>query len=103
MVLIIHYVIHLNLKKCSKYIYHSKACSKFAFAVNSGEYINAVFDRNVAENISRVLYPNDNVSLLLTINLCNKIILNLILFHYAVQCSQIAHEYRMCLISSVDE
>ena len=28
--------------------------------VNSGEYINAVFDRNNAENISRVLYPNDN-------------------------------------------
>lgn len=27
---------------------------------NSGEYINAVCDRNVAENISRVLYPNDN-------------------------------------------
>lgn len=27
---------------------------------NSGEYINAVFDRNNAENISRVLYPNDN-------------------------------------------
>lgn len=29
--------------------------------VNSGEYIDAVFERNVAENISRVLYPNDNV------------------------------------------
>lgn len=27
---------------------------------NSGEYINAVCDRNQAENISRVLYPNDN-------------------------------------------
>lgn len=27
---------------------------------NSGEYIQAVCDRNVAENISRVLYPNDN-------------------------------------------
>ncbi|XP_052273285.1 glycogen phosphorylase, muscle form-like [Dreissena polymorpha] len=27
---------------------------------NSGEYINAVCDRNLAENISRVLYPNDN-------------------------------------------
>ncbi|PAA91859.1 hypothetical protein BOX15_Mlig025715g2 [Macrostomum lignano] len=27
---------------------------------NSGEYISAVCDRNQAENISRVLYPNDN-------------------------------------------
>lgn len=27
---------------------------------NSGEYIQAVCDRNLAENISRVLYPNDN-------------------------------------------
>ncbi|PAA59566.1 hypothetical protein BOX15_Mlig026082g1 [Macrostomum lignano] len=27
---------------------------------NSGEYISAVCDRNEAENISRVLYPNDN-------------------------------------------
>ncbi len=35
-------------------------------SVNSGEYINAVCDRNNAENISRVLYPNDNVSLMNT-------------------------------------
>jgi len=27
---------------------------------NSGEYLDAVCDRNLAENISRVLYPNDN-------------------------------------------
>jgi len=27
---------------------------------NTGDYINAVCDRNQAENISRVLYPNDN-------------------------------------------
>jgi len=27
---------------------------------NSGEYINAVCERNQAENITRVLYPNDN-------------------------------------------
>ncbi|XP_064621871.1 glycogen phosphorylase, muscle form-like isoform X2 [Lineus longissimus] len=27
---------------------------------NDGEYIQAVCDRNMAENISRVLYPNDN-------------------------------------------
>lgn len=29
-------------------------------AVNDGDYIQAVLDRNVAENITRVLYPNDN-------------------------------------------
>lgn len=32
------------------------------FLVNVGGYIQAVLDRNLAENISRVLYPNDNVS-----------------------------------------
>lgn len=31
-------------------------------AVNVGDYIQAVLDGNLAENISRVLYPNDNVS-----------------------------------------
>lgn len=31
-------------------------------SVNDGEYVEAVLDRNHAENISRVLYPNDNVS-----------------------------------------
>ena len=30
------------------------------FSVNDGDYIQAVLDRNTAENISRVLYPNDN-------------------------------------------
>lgn len=29
--------------------------------VNDGDYIKAVMDRNDAESISRVLYPNDNV------------------------------------------
>ena len=29
--------------------------------VNHGNYIQAVLDRNLAENITRVLYPNDNV------------------------------------------
>ncbi|KAF7639970.1 Alpha-1,4 glucan phosphorylase [Meloidogyne graminicola] len=28
---------------------------------NDGEYIQAVMDRNISENITRVLYPNDNV------------------------------------------
>jgi len=36
-------------------------------SVNTGDYIQAVCDRNLAENISRVLYPNDNVSQLLII------------------------------------
>ena len=27
---------------------------------NDGDYLDAVIDRNIAENISRVLYPNDN-------------------------------------------
>ncbi|KAG7258894.1 hypothetical protein CRUP_008384, partial [Coryphaenoides rupestris] len=30
---------------------------------NVGGYIQAVLDRNLAENISRVLYPNDNVAI----------------------------------------
>lgn len=33
----------------------------FPITVNVGGYIQAVLDRNLAENISRVLYPNDNV------------------------------------------
>lgn len=37
----------------------------FVFSVNDGDYIKAVLDRNVAENISRVLYPNDNVRFLI--------------------------------------
>lgn len=28
---------------------------------NTGDYIQAIMDRNNAENITRVLYPNDNV------------------------------------------
>ncbi|PVD25614.1 hypothetical protein C0Q70_13273 [Pomacea canaliculata] len=34
--------------------------ANFFSTVNSGDYIQAVIDRNLAENISRVLYPNDN-------------------------------------------
>ena len=30
--------------------------------VQGGDYIGSVLNRNNAENISRVLYPNDNVS-----------------------------------------
>jgi len=29
--------------------------------VNDGDYIQAVLDRSTAENITRVLYPNDNL------------------------------------------
>lgn len=36
---------------------------------NDGEYLKAVFDRNLAENISRVLYPNDNVTVGKTLRL----------------------------------
>lgn len=46
-----HPVLQLNL--------HFLIC---LFVVNIGDYIQAVLDRNLAENISRVLYPNDNVS-----------------------------------------
>lgn len=35
-------------------------CLIFSFLVNNGDYIQAVLDRNLAENITRVLYPNDN-------------------------------------------
>lgn len=38
-----------------------KLCN-VCISVNDGDYIKAVLDRNVAENITRVLYPNDNVS-----------------------------------------
>lgn len=49
----------LNLSSCC-----SAVCVSLP-AVNMGDYIEAVLDRNLAENISRVLYPNDNVSDLL--------------------------------------
>lgn len=38
-------------------------CSRYSFDLsyfNHGNYIKAVIDRNLAENITRVLYPNDN-------------------------------------------
>ncbi len=31
--------------------------------VNDGDYLNAVSDQSLAENVTRVLYPNDNVNL----------------------------------------
>ncbi|VDN98782.1 unnamed protein product [Rodentolepis nana] len=42
-------------------LWSAKAPSGFDLQIfNTGAYIDAVFDRNTAENISRVLYPNDN-------------------------------------------
>lgn len=42
-------------------LWSAKAPSSFHLEFfNSGDYIQAVCDRNLAENISRVLYPNDN-------------------------------------------
>lgn len=42
-------------------LWSAKSPVKFELSsFNRGDYIGAVLDRNVAENISRVLYPNDN-------------------------------------------
>ena len=48
--------INLKLNKLNYLIF------KLIKKVNDGDYIQAVFDRNNAENITRVLYPNDNVN-----------------------------------------
>ncbi|UYV82965.1 PYGB [Cordylochernes scorpioides] len=51
-----------NLSFCefnTPYIQHKQLSD--VVSVNDGDYIQAVLDRNLAENISRVLYPNDNV------------------------------------------
>ncbi len=32
--------------------------------VNDGDYLNAVSDQSLAENVTRVLYPNDNVNII---------------------------------------
>jgi starch phosphorylase len=43
-------------------LWSAKSPNSFDFSYfNHGDYIKAVIDRNLAENISRVLYPNDNV------------------------------------------
>lgn len=42
-------------------LWSAKSPNSFSLSFfNSGDYIQAVLDRNLAENISRVLYPNDN-------------------------------------------
>lgn len=50
---------HFRLKFCKIFFY----CLIFGL-VNDGDYVQAVMDRNISENITRVLYPNDNVLLL---------------------------------------
>ncbi|KAK7835928.1 hypothetical protein U0070_004019 [Myodes glareolus] len=46
-----------NLQDCA----YGRVSAFFVYpAFNVGDYIQAVLDRNLAENISRVLYPNDN-------------------------------------------
>ncbi|VDK82945.1 unnamed protein product [Litomosoides sigmodontis] len=43
-------------------LWSAKAENKFHLKFfNDGDYVQAVMDRNVSENITRVLYPNDNV------------------------------------------
>ncbi|MGI6393758.1 MAG: glycogen/starch/alpha-glucan phosphorylase [bacterium] len=43
-------------------LWQAKSTNEFDFQYfNSGDYMAAVNDKNVSENISKVLYPNDNV------------------------------------------
>lgn len=43
-------------------LWTAKSPKNFNFKFfNNGDYIQAVLDRNLAENITRVLYPNDNM------------------------------------------
>ncbi len=37
------------------------------YLVNDGDYLNAVSDQSLAENVTRVLYPNDNVNIIFII------------------------------------
>ena len=56
-----------NFRACSNEVNSSAVCINITVncvhLVQGGDYIGAVLNRNNAENISRVLYPNDNVSL----------------------------------------
>ncbi|VDN01838.1 unnamed protein product [Thelazia callipaeda] len=43
-------------------LWSAKAENKFHLKFfNDGDYVQAVMDRNISENITRVLYPNDNI------------------------------------------
>ena len=52
-------VYKINMSRCKIFAWHLPSIFS---SVNHGDYIKAVLDRNLAENITRVLYPNDNVS-----------------------------------------
>ena len=52
-------VCKINTSCCKIFAWHLPSILSL---VNHGDYIKAVLDRNLAENITRVLYPNDNVS-----------------------------------------
>ena len=54
--------VHRTSFKLDLYYYKKHPYRTFDLSYfNHGNYIRAVIDRNQAENISRVLYPNDNV------------------------------------------
>ncbi len=45
-------------------LWSSRAVTDFSFAeFNSGHYLKAVENQNLSENISKVLYPNDNLAI----------------------------------------
>ncbi len=45
-------------------LWSSRAATDFSFAeFNSGHYLKAVENQNLSENISKVLYPNDNLAI----------------------------------------
>ncbi|MDX2272617.1 MAG: glycogen/starch/alpha-glucan phosphorylase [Cyanobacteriota bacterium] len=44
-------------------LWKAEACESFDFAAfNSGDYFRAVYEKSVSENLSKVLYPNDEQS-----------------------------------------
>lgn len=45
-------------------LWQARSTNEFSFTdFNRGHYVEAVADKNVSENISKVLYPNDNVDI----------------------------------------
>jgi hypothetical protein len=46
---------------CFEFILFFSNSLFYFFSVNDGDYLNAVSEQSLAENITRVLYPNDNV------------------------------------------
>ena len=68
--------------------------NNWLFSVNGGDYIKAVLDRNLAENISRVLYPNDNVRNVFFYNNCqnSRVLIGWQLFFMRVQTIKITSD-----------